>query len=97
MVGRKTVPQLNSLASNDSLVVSTGLVALCSVFLVDSINGVISRSGLSETFVGLILLPLVGNAAEVLMHTFFPLPFAKFYCMELLTAVPHRRQSSNER
>jgi len=48
------------------LVVSTVLVAVCAEFLVDSIDGMVDGSGISETFVGLILLPIVGNAAEVL-------------------------------
>ena len=48
------------------LVISTVLVAICAEFLVDSIDGMVAGSGISETFVGLILLPIVGNAAEVL-------------------------------
>jgi Ca2+:H+ antiporter len=44
---------------------STGLVALCAEFMVDSINEVVeSGSGVSEAFIGLIILPIVGNAAE---------------------------------
>lgn len=47
------------------LLISTGLVAVCAEFMVDSINAVVtSTSGLSETFIGLIILPIVGNAAE---------------------------------
>jgi len=46
------------------LLASTGLVALCADFLVESINEVIQTSPLSEAFVGLIILPIVGNAAE---------------------------------
>jgi Ca2+:H+ antiporter len=47
------------------LLISTGLVAVCAEFMVDSINAVVSgNSGLSEAFVGLIILPIVGNAAE---------------------------------
>ncbi|KAH6681342.1 Sodium/calcium exchanger protein-domain-containing protein [Halenospora varia] len=47
------------------LLISTGLVAVCAEFMVDSINAVVaSQSGLSETFIGLIILPIVGNAAE---------------------------------
>lgn len=47
------------------LVASTVLVAICAEFLVDSIDGLVDGSGISATFVGLILLPIVGNAAEV--------------------------------
>ena len=48
-----------------SLIVSTVLVAVCAEFLVDSIDGLVEGSGISLTFVGLILVPIVGNAAEV--------------------------------
>jgi len=46
------------------LLVSTGLVAICAEFLVGSINYLVANSGVSEAFVGLIILPIVGNAAE---------------------------------
>jgi len=46
------------------LVGSTALVAICAEFLVSSIDAVIATTGVSEAFVGLILLPIVGNAAE---------------------------------
>ncbi|RDL42348.1 uncharacterized protein BP5553_02327 [Venustampulla echinocandica] len=47
------------------LLVSTGLVAVCAEFMVDSISAVVAgNSGVSETFIGLIILPIVGNAAE---------------------------------
>lgn len=47
------------------LLLSTGLVAACAEFMVDSINAVVAgNSGLSEAFIGLIILPIVGNAAE---------------------------------
>ena len=46
------------------LLVSTGLVAICAEFLVASIGSFVSNTGVSEAFVGLIILPIVGNAAE---------------------------------
>jgi len=48
------------------LLISTGLVAVCAEFMVDSINSVVGGDNppLSEAFVGLIILPIVGNAAE---------------------------------
>jgi len=46
------------------LVAITVLVAVTAEFLVDSIDGVTDNSPLSEQWVGLILLPIVGNAAE---------------------------------
>lgn len=46
------------------LVVITLLVAVCAEFLVDSIDAIVEDFGISKTFIGLILLPIVGNAAE---------------------------------
>lgn len=46
------------------LLITTGLVAVCAEFMVDSINGLIESSSVGEVFIGLIILPIVGNAAE---------------------------------
>ena len=46
------------------LLVSTGLVAICAEFLVASINYLVDNTSVSEAFIGLIILPIVGNAAE---------------------------------
>lgn len=46
------------------LVVITGLVAILSEFLVDAIDGFTEEAHLSKSFVGLILLPIIGNAVE---------------------------------
>lgn len=46
------------------LLVSTGLVALCAEYLVNSIKYLVDNTGVSEAFVGLIILPIIGNAAE---------------------------------
>jgi Ca2+:H+ antiporter len=46
------------------LLASTGLVALCAEFLISSIEEVTESSTLGEIFIGLIVLPIVGNAAE---------------------------------
>ncbi|KAI8061156.1 calcium/proton exchanger [Gongronella butleri] len=46
------------------LLVITALVAVCAEFLVSAIEAVTKQWGITETFVGLILLPIVGNAAE---------------------------------
>jgi len=47
-----------------TLVGVTVLVGVCSEYLVGSIKGIIAATGITETFTGLILLPIVGNAAE---------------------------------
>lgn len=46
------------------LLVSTALVALMAEFLVGSLEPAIVSLGLSELVVGLILIPIIGNAAE---------------------------------
>ncbi len=43
---------------------TTGLVTIFSDYLVESIDGFCTESGISRTFVGLIILPIVGNAVE---------------------------------
>jgi len=43
---------------------TTGLVTKFSDYLVESIDGFCTESGISRTFVGLIILPIVGNAVE---------------------------------
>lgn len=58
-------PEISRTSAILLLLGSTALVALCAEFMVDAISGIVSgSSGVSETFVGLILLPIVGNAAE---------------------------------
>ncbi|KAL9053107.1 MAG: hypothetical protein Q9162_004971 [Coniocarpon cinnabarinum] len=47
-----------------ALVIITIGVAICADYLVDSIDAIVERTGISKTFVGLILIPIVGNAAE---------------------------------
>lgn len=46
------------------LLVATGLVALESELLVSSLEPALASLGLSELFVGLIVIPIIGNAAE---------------------------------
>ena len=46
------------------LLITTGLVAACAEFLVDSIRDVTETTSVKEMFIGLIILPIVGNAAE---------------------------------
>lgn len=57
-------PQLHFWVAIGTLAASTVVIALCAEFMVDSIDAVTASGGLSEEFVGLILLPIVGNAAE---------------------------------
>lgn len=55
---------LNPWAAGTALVVITIIVAICAEYLVGSINAIVETAHISKTFIGLILLPIVGNAAE---------------------------------
>lgn len=57
-------PQLSKFVALFTLAASTVLVAICAEFMVGSINAITEGGTPSRTFVGLILLPIVGNAAE---------------------------------
>ncbi|KAI9704024.1 MAG: hypothetical protein M1820_005645 [Bogoriella megaspora] len=57
-------PEMSRTAAIVMLLVSTGLVALCAEFLVDAIPEMTQSSSVSQAFIGLIILPIVGNAAE---------------------------------
>jgi Ca2+:H+ antiporter len=46
------------------LLFTTALVAVCAEFLVDAIPDMTEHSSVSQAFIGLIILPIVGNAAE---------------------------------
>ncbi|KAJ3551875.1 hypothetical protein NPX13_g11253 [Xylaria arbuscula] len=46
------------------LIISTFFTAICAELLVDTIEFVIKSSGLTQSFIGLIILSVVGNAAE---------------------------------
>ena len=58
------IPELSIPTTLGLLVVVTVLVGVTAECLVDSINGLSSGGGISKEFIGLILLPIVGNAAE---------------------------------
>lgn len=51
-------------AAGACLVIVTLLVAICAEYLVDSIDSIVEKAHISKTFIGLILIPIVGNAAE---------------------------------
>ncbi|CCH63066.1 hypothetical protein TBLA_0J00660 [Henningerozyma blattae CBS 6284] len=46
------------------LVIATLVVSFCADYLVGAIDNVVESTGLSKTFIGLIIIPIVGNAAE---------------------------------
>ncbi|KAF2396190.1 hypothetical protein EJ06DRAFT_534322 [Trichodelitschia bisporula] len=56
--------EMSRTAAITMLLVTTALVAVCAEFLVDAIPEMIEESSVSQAFIGLIILPIVGNAAE---------------------------------
>lgn len=57
-------PSLGALSAAAVLVVVTVLVAICAEYLVGSIDDLVESANISKSFIGLILIPIVGNAAE---------------------------------
>lgn len=57
-------PQIHIAVAWFTLAASTAIIGLCAEFMVDSIDAITAGGAVSEEFVGLILLPIVGNAAE---------------------------------
>jgi Ca2+:H+ antiporter len=57
-------PQLEFLVALGVLVGSTVIIAFCAEAMVSGIGAITASGAVSEEFVGLILLPIVGNAAE---------------------------------
>lgn len=58
------VPQLSVVAGSILLITITCLISIHSEFLVSTIESVIKYYNISENFIGVILLPIVGNATE---------------------------------
>ena len=58
------IPELSLPVTIALLIFVTVLVAVTAEWLVDSIDGLASGGAISKEFIGLILLPIVGNAAE---------------------------------
>lgn len=57
-------PSLTIIGALITLTVATVLIAFCSEFMVSGITYITEVGHISEEFVGLILVPIVGNAAE---------------------------------
>ncbi|RDA88049.1 hypothetical protein CP532_5288 [Ophiocordyceps camponoti-leonardi (nom. inval.)] len=58
------VPSMSAPAAAAVLVVVTVLVAICADYLVGSIDDIVATAHISKAFLGMILIPIVGNAAE---------------------------------
>lgn len=59
-----TESHLNTYEALALLAIASLIVAYCADYLVDSIDPIVSSTGISKTFIGIILIPIVGNAAE---------------------------------
>lgn len=57
-------PSMSALSATAVLIVVTVLVAFCAEYLVGSIDDIVESANISKAFIGLILIPIVGNAAE---------------------------------
>jgi len=55
---------ISPLTASVLLVLITVTVAVCAEYLVGSIDAIVESANISKTFIGLILIPIVGNAAE---------------------------------
>ncbi|PFH31764.1 putative manganese resistance 1 protein [Besnoitia besnoiti] len=62
--GEQELPSMSWEAATIILFVVTLLISAHSEYLVGSIHDVVTEYGLPESFIGVILLPIVGNAAE---------------------------------
>lgn len=69
--GAKSVPWVRKCSPVVALMVSTALISVCGSFLVDSIDHFVDHSPISKMMVGLIILPIVGNAAEIVSAIMF--------------------------
>ncbi|KJZ78458.1 Vacuolar calcium ion transporter [Hirsutella minnesotensis 3608] len=57
-------PCMGAIAAASVLVIVTVLVSICADYLVGSIDDIVESAHISKAFIGLILIPIVGNAAE---------------------------------
>ncbi|KAI1095587.1 Calcium/proton exchanger [Rostrohypoxylon terebratum] len=57
-------PHMSPYSAAGVLIVTTVLVSVCADYLVESIDALVERAHISRSFIGLILIPIVGNAAE---------------------------------
>ncbi|KAG8847587.1 hypothetical protein FRB96_001443 [Tulasnella sp. 330] len=64
------MPQMSIWVTGVLIFVVTALVSVSAQFLVDSINGLVASTALSDEWVGLVLLPMVGNASAHVTELF---------------------------
>lgn len=62
--GHKGGEVLGPVGAVVSLVATTICVGFCAEFLVNSVDSIVEQTGMSKTFIGIILIPIISNAAE---------------------------------
>lgn len=60
----ETVPRMGTAAASVALLSVTVVIAFCAEYLVSSIEETAVRYSIPKAFIGVVLLPIVGNAAE---------------------------------
>jgi Ca2+:H+ antiporter len=61
---QENIHRLSAWAASTALIIVTVLVAICANYMLGSIDRTVEKMGISSTFIGTILIPIVGNAAE---------------------------------
>lgn len=64
ITGEEHEVTMSAWAAGAVLIAVTIVVAICADYLVDNIDDIVERHDISKNFIGLILIPIVGNAAE---------------------------------
>ena len=64
---KKEQPQLTAWTAIGTIVISTVLIAFNTQFATESINGLLDQAGLTPTFVGLVILPLLSDDPTTLI------------------------------
>lgn len=67
----RSVPLVRKAIPVILIVLATGLISLSGSLLVSSIDHFVEHSPISKTMVGLVILPIVGNAAELISGIMF--------------------------
>ena len=66
----KNKPQLTVWTAIGTIVISTVFIAFNTQFATESINGLLNQAGLTPTFVGLVILPLLSNDLTTLINAY---------------------------
>ena len=67
---KKKEPQLTVWTAIGTIVISTVFIAFNTQFATESINGLLNQAGLTPTFIGLVILPLLSNDLTTLINAY---------------------------